>query len=250
MTDRAKAEVLTEEDRKRYHRQMMITGWGEEGQEKLKSARVFVAGAGGLGSPASIYLAVAGVGSIRICDFDSPDLSNLNRQILHSDSRIGVNKAESARISLTSLNPSIEIEAISTRIEAENVDELVADAQIILDCMDNFPTRYVLNQCAVRKRIPLVHGAVWGLEGRLTFLHPPETPCFQCIFPIAPPKELFPVLGAVPGMIGCLQAVETLKYLTATGENLKGKLLVWDGLDMAFSIFRLPKDPNCAVCGK
>ncbi len=240
---------LAEEDRKRYHRQMMIAGWGEEGQRRLKSARVFVAGAGGLGSPASVYLAVAGVGRIVLCDCDSPELSNLNRQILHSDSRIGINKAESGKMTLGELNPSIEVEVVSTRIEADNVDELVGAADIIMDCMDNFPTRYVLNQCALRKGIPFVHASVWGLEGKLTFIHSPETPCLRCIFPSAPPPEVFPVLGATPGAIGCLEAMEAIKYLTGIGETLKGKLLVWSGEEMEFSTFSIAKDPECPVCG-
>jgi len=250
MADCSRKVELTEEDRKRYHRHMLISGWGEAGQEKVKSARVFVAGAGGLGSPASIYLAVAGVGHIAICDFDAPELSNLNRQILHSDSRIGINKAESAKMTLSQLNPSIEVEAITTRIEPESVDELVGEADIIVDCMDNFPTRFVLNECAKRKGIPFVHASVWGMEGRLTFIQSPETPCLQCIFPAAPPKEVFPVLGAVPGTMGCLQAVETLKYLTGVGQNLKGGLLVWSGLDMDFAVYPIRKDPKCPVCGK
>ncbi|MBN1458693.1 MAG: HesA/MoeB/ThiF family protein, partial [Armatimonadetes bacterium] len=152
--------TLTEEDLKRYHRQMMIAGWGEEGQRRLKAARVFVAGAGGLGSPTSMYLAVAGVGHITLCDCDAPELSNLNRQILHNDARIGVNKAESGKLTLTELNPSIEVEAVPERIEADNVDTLVEDADVIVDCMDNFPTRYVLNECALRKGIPFVHASV------------------------------------------------------------------------------------------
>ena len=242
--------ALTEQDLRRYHRQMMIGGWGEEGQAKLKAARVFVAGAGGLGSPASIYLAVAGIGHITICDFDSPDLSNLNRQILHSDIRIGTNKAVSGQITLKELNPSIEVTGLSTRIEPENVDELVGEADIIVDCMDNFPTRYVLNECARRKGIPFVHGSVWGMEGKLTFIHSPETPCLQCIFPTAPPKALFPVLGATPGTIGCLQAMEAVKYLTGVGENLKGRMLVWDGLDMEFLICQIARNPDCPVCGR
>lgn len=250
MVTSIKKTPLTDQDRERYHRHMMISGWDEAGQEKVKAARVFVAGAGGLGSPTSIYLAVAGVGHIAICDFDSPELSNLNRQILHSDARIGVNKAESAKMTLSELNPDIEITPITTRIEADNVDELVGDADIIVDCMDNFPTRFVLNEHAKKKAIPFVHASVWGLEGKLTFIQSPETPCLQCIFPVAPPKEVFPVLGAVPGMIGCLQAIETLKYLTGVGENLKNKLLVWSGLEMEFSTFPIMKNPNCPVCGK
>jgi len=243
------SEPLTDGDRKRYHRQMMIGGWGEEGQEKLKRARVFVAGAGGLGSPASIYLAVAGVGHLTIVDFDSPDLSNLNRQILHSDARVGMNKAASAQLTLRELNPSIEVIGLGVRIEEANVDELVGEAQIIVDCMDNFPTRYVLNACARRKGIPFVHGSVWGMEGKLTFIHSPETACLRCVFPAPPPKALFPVLGATPGMIGCLQAMETVKYLTGVGENLKGKMLIWDGQDMEFLTCATSKDPGCPDCG-
>jgi adenylyltransferase/sulfurtransferase len=240
---------LTEKDRQRYHRQMMIAGWGEEGQRKLKAARVFVAGAGGLGSPLSIYLAVAGVGHLIICDFDSPDLSNLNRQILHNDSRIGMNKAESAKRTLAEINPSLEVEALSTRIEPDTVDELVGDAGIIVDCMDNFPTRYVLNECAIRKSIPFLHGSIWGMEGKLTFIQVPETPCLQCIFPEPPERALFPVLGATPGTIGCLQAMEVIKYLTGVGENLKGRMLLWDGADMEFIVCQVSKNPACPACG-
>jgi len=241
--------ALTEQDRKRYDRQMMIAGWGEDGQGRLKSARVFLAGAGGLGSPTSIYLAVAGVGHIVLCDCDSPELSNLNRQILHSDSRIGINKAESGKTTLCELNPSIKVDAVSTRIEADNVDDLVGDADIIVDCMDNFAARYLLNECAIRKGVPFVHASVWGLEGKLTFIHSPETPCLSCIFPSAPPPEVFPVLGATPGVIGCLEAMETIKYLTGVGETLKGKLLVWSGDDVEFVTYPVAKDPNCPVCG-
>jgi adenylyltransferase/sulfurtransferase len=229
---------------------MMIAGWGEDGQAKLKSAHVFVAGAGGLGSPASIYLAVAGVGRITLCDFDKPELSNLNRQILHSDARIGMNKAVSGQLTLSELNPSIAVTSVSTKIDPGNVDDLVGGADLILDCMDNFPTRYLLNECAIRKRIPFVHASVWGLEGRLTFIQSPETPCLGCIFPSAPPPSVFPVLGATPGVIGCLQAMEALKYLTGVGENLKGRLLVWSGADMDFEVFPIARNPKCSTCGQ
>ncbi len=241
---------FTEEELKRYNRQMMMEGWGEETQARLKQSTVFIAGAGGLGSPVSIYLAVAGVGNIRICDFDSPDWSNLNRQILHNHGRIGINKAISAKQTLEELNPHISVTAFTDKIVAENVDALVGDAVLILDCMDNFPTRYLLNECAIRKNIPMVHGSIWGLDGRLTFIKSPETPCLSCYFPESPPKEVFPVLGATPGVIGTLQAMEALKFLTGIGTLLKGKLLVWSGHDMSFKTFKGFKDPACPVCGK
>ena len=242
--------MLTEEELKRYHRQMIMDNWGEETQQKLKNSTVFIAGAGGLGSPVSIYLAAAGIGNIRICDFDSPDWSNLNRQILHNHSRIGINKALSARQTLNELNPHVNVTAITDKIVAENVDDLVGDAALIVDCMDNFPTRYLLNESAIRKSIPLVYGSIWGMEGRLSFLSPPETPCFRCLFPAAPPSEVFPVVGATPGIIGSFQALETIKYLTGIGENLKGRILVWEGKKMEFKQYKTYRDPECPACGK
>jgi len=241
---------LSEGELRRYHRQMMMENWGEETQQKLKNSTVFVAGAGGLGSPVSIYLAVAGIGNIRICDFDSPDLSNLNRQILHNHSRIGSNKALSAKQTLKELNPHVNVTALSDKIVAGNVDGLVGNAALIVDCMDNFPTRYLLNECAIRKKIPLVYGSIWGMEGRLSFLCPPETPCFKCLFPEAPPSEIFPVVGATPGIIGSFQALETIKYLTGIGENLKGRILVWEGEKMEFNRYKVYRDPECSVCSK
>jgi molybdopterin/thiamine biosynthesis adenylyltransferase len=240
--------LLTEKEQQRYNRQMMIGDWGEEGQARIKRSTVFIAGAGGLGSPASIYLAVAGVGRILLCDDDSPELSNLNRQILHDDTRVGVNKAISGKATLERLNPEVCVQAVTTRIEPDTVDELVGDADIIVDCMDNFPTRYLLNECAMRKGIPFVHGSVWGLDGRLTFIHTPETPCLQCLFPEAPPKSVFPVLGATPGVIGTLEAMETLKYLAGVGTNLKNRLLVWSGDNMAFDFYRIYRDNTCICC--
>ena len=241
---------LNREELDRYTRQMMMEGWGTAIQTKIKQSTVFIAGAGGLGSPVSIYLAVAGVGNIRICDFDSPDQSNLNRQILHNHTRIGTNKALSAKQTLEELNPHIKVEALTSRIVGENVDELVGDADLILDCMDNFPTRYLLNESAIRKKIPLVHGSIWGLDGRVTFIKSPETPCLRCYFPESPPKEVFPVLGATPGVIGSLQAMEALKYLSGIGKVLSGRLLVWSGNDMSFRTFKGFKDPQCPACGK
>lgn len=242
--------MLSEQETKRYTRQMMMDNWGEETQEKLKNSTIFIAGAGGLGSPVSIYLAVAGIGNIRICDFDSPDWSNLNRQILHNHNRIGINKAVSAKQTLDELNPDINVTAFPIKITAENVDELVGDAALIMDCMDNFPTRHVLNECAIRKKIPLVFGSIWGMEGRLSFLTPPETPCLKCMFPEPPPSEVFPVVGATPGVIGTLQALEAIKYLTGTGQNLKNKILVWEGKKVEFKTYKAYKDPECPVCSK
>jgi len=228
---------------------MMMDGWGEETQRRLKRSTVFIAGAGGLGSPVSIYLAVAGVGKIRICDFDSPDLSNLNRQILHNHTRLGTNKAVSARQTLSELNPDVDITAITDKITQENVHDIVGKADIIMDCMDNFPTRYVLNQAAIEKKIPLVYGSIYGMEGRMSFISPPKTPCLMCIFPEAPPSEVFPVVGATPGVVGTLQALEAIKFLTGIGHNLKGSLMVWDGARAEFRNFKAYKNPECPACG-
>jgi len=232
----------------RYSRQMLIDGWGEEGQRKLNNSTIFIAGAGGLGSPVSIYLAVAGVGKIIICDFDSVEITNLNRQILHSHTRIGINKALSAKITLTAINPDVEVIAITEKITDENASKLIGNAVIIMDCMDNLETRYILNKVAIKNRIPLVFGAIYGMQGMLSFIQPPETPCLKCLFPEAPPKETFPVLGVTPGVIGALQALEAIKYIVGIGKNLKNKLLVWDGISCDFKSFTARKDPNCIIC--
>lgn len=239
---------LSEEEKQRYTRQMIIPNWGEETQRRLKASKVLIAGAGGLGSPASFNLAVAGVGRIRICDFDSPELSNLNRQFLHDESSIGLNKAESAKRTLSRLNPHVQIDAIDDKIDETNVDHLVGDSDLILDCMDNYPTRFVLNASAVRKGIPLIHASIWGFEARVTFLHVPETACFACIFKAAPPKEVFPVLGATPGITGTIQAMEAIKFLAGVGSLLKGRLLCCDYLEMRFYEVKVRRDPRCVVC--
>jgi adenylyltransferase/sulfurtransferase len=240
---------LTEEENQRYNRQIILPDWGAAGQKKIKAAVVFIAGAGGLGSPVAIYLAAAGVGRMRICDDGEPELSNLNRQILHTDTDIGKNKAFSARETLREINLLVKVEPLPYRIERKNIDDLVGDAQIIMDCMDNFPTRHVLNECAVRKGIPFIHGGVIGMCGQITFIHTPETPCLRCIFPCSPPRGLFPIVGATAGVIGALEALEALKYITGIGNNLKGRMLIWDGERMEFHQVSINKYPNCPVCG-
>jgi adenylyltransferase/sulfurtransferase len=241
---------LPPEGKERYQRQIILPGWGEEGQKKVKQATVFIAGAGGLGSPVAIYLAAAGVGTLRICDCGEPELSNLNRQVLHSDKDIGKSKAVSARETLARINPHVTVEALTEKIEKDTVAELVGDASIIVDCMDNFPTRHVLNEYACSNTLPLVHAGVYGMSGQLTFIYPPETPCLYCIFPGSPPSELFPIVGATAGVIGTLEVLETLKYLTGKGTLLKNRMLFWDGDQMHFHEITLQKDPHCSVCGK
>lgn len=241
---------LTDEERERYNRQILLPGWGEKGQEKVKQATVFIAGAGGLGSPVSIYLAAAGVGRFRICDFGKPELSNLNRQIMHCDEDIGKNKARSAKETLSIINPHVEVEHLSDKIEKENASQLVGNAQIIVDCMDNFPTRHVLNEHAVKAGLPFVHAGVFGMSGQITFIHTPETPCLYCTFPGSPPSEVFPIVGATAGVIGTLEALEVLKYLIGKGALLKNRMLFWDGELMNFHEITLQKDPKCPVCGK
>lgn len=240
---------LTDYDMTRYGRQMLIDGWGVPGQAKLKASSVFVAGAGGLGSPLAVYLAVAGVGQITICDADRVELSNLNRQILHNDSRIGQLKSTSAAKTLRELNPSLEITLHSDYLDQRNVADLVGAPDIIVDCLDNFETRYVLNAYCLKKDIPLVHGAIWGMTGQLTFIQPPETPCLRCLVPEPPPGEVFPVVGVTPGIIGCLQAAEVLKYLTGIGTTLKGKLLIFDAEEMFFNSVHVARQPSCPECG-
>jgi len=241
---------LIEADNIRYARQMQLSGWGEDGQRRLKSSSVLVAGAGGLGSPVALYLAAAGVGELRIIDSDVVELSNLNRQILHGDARLGKPKAESARETLHALNPDVRVTPFIEELEQGNIERIAGGAVLVVDCLDNYETRYLLNACCLQRGIPLVHGAIWGFVGQVTFLQPPETPCLRCIVSQPPVKSTFPVLGATAGVTGCIQALEALKYLAGVGTNLKGKLLYWDGEEMAFNTFQVKRNPNCPDCSR
>jgi adenylyltransferase/sulfurtransferase len=235
-------------DLRRYRRQIILPAWGDEAQQKLSRSTIFVAGAGGLGCAVALNLTLAGVGRIRICDSDTVDITNLNRQFLHMEQSIGSDKTLSAQATLSAINSGITIEPVSRQITDSNVDEIVGDAQLIIDCLDNFDGRYALNLCAVRKGIPMIHGAIWGMEGRITFLHPPKTPCLACFFPKPPALHEIPVLGAVPCTIGSLQAIEALKHLTGSGTTLKGRMLIMDFSTMHFQELELGKNPLCPVC--
>lgn len=240
--------MLTKDELKRYERQISI--FGEEGQRKLKKAKVFIAGAGGLGSSISTYLTVAGVGKLRMVDNDIVALENLNRQILHWDNDIGKKKLESAAAKLKRMNPNVEVEVISETINKGNIDELVGDFDMIVDAMDNFAARYVLNKAALVKKIPLFHGAVHGFYGQATTIIPGKTACLRCIFPEAPPPTIPPVVGVTPGVIGCIQATEVIKYILGIGGLLENRLLMWDGLKAEMDEVPLEKNLRCEDCGK
>jgi len=239
--------MFSERERERYKRQIML--FGDEGQELLKKAHIFVAGAGGLGSPVSLYLAVAGIGTLTVVDRDEVDQSNLNRQILHYDCDIGRKKTASAEEKLHAINPDIRIRIIDTTIEEENVEGLVGKADGIVDAVDNYITRYLLNDIAIKKKIPLFHGAVCGFYGQATTIIPGQTACLACIFPKSPPKEVFPVIGVTPGIIGTIQATEVLKYLLKRGDLLKNRLFIWDGMQARAEEISMERNPSCAVCG-
>ena len=230
----------------RYKRQMML--FGEEGQERLKKAHIFIAGAGGLGSPVSIYLTVAGVGTITIIDMDVVDGTNLNRQILHYDRDIGRKKTASAEEKLQELNPDIIINAIDVMIDASNVKKLVGNSDGIVDAMDNYQTRYQLNDVAIAKQIPFFHGGIRGFYGQVTTIIPGTTPCLKCIFPKAPPTEEFPVVGVTAGIIGTIQSNEVIKYLTGTGDLLANRLFIWDGIQAHAEEICIERNPSCEAC--
>ena len=241
--------MLTADERERYDRQIMLREIGEEGQEKLKRASVFIAGAGGLGSPAAIYLTAAGIGRIRLVDHDRVDRSNLNRQILHWDNDIGRSKVDSAIEKLKKLNPEVQLEAVNETITEANLAQLVAGSDLIVDAMDNLETRYLLNKAALDNDIPFFHGAIYGFEGRAMTIIPGKTACLRCVYRGVMPEEKFPVIGVTPAVIGCIQATEVIKYIVGIGELLTDKLLNYDALNMEFTEFKVKKDPYCEHCG-
>jgi molybdopterin/thiamine biosynthesis adenylyltransferase/rhodanese-related sulfurtransferase len=250
-------QTLDEAKRRRYSRHLLIPEVGEEGQQKLLDSRVLLIGAGGLGSPAGLYLAAAGIGTIGIVDDDAVDETNLQRQIVHSTERLGDSKAESAKRTIEALNPDVTVKVFKERLTSENIDRILGEGwDVIVDGADNFPTRYLLNDASVWHGIPIVHGSIYRFEGQATVFKPHEGPCYRCLFPQPPPPELAPscaeggVLGVLPGVIGSLQTNEALKLALGIGEPLVGRLLMFDALAGTFTEISLRRDPDCPVCGE
>jgi molybdopterin/thiamine biosynthesis adenylyltransferase/rhodanese-related sulfurtransferase len=252
----APRSLLTPAQQRRYSRQLLIPEIGEKGQRRLLDSRVLLIGAGGLGSPAALYLAASGIGTIGLVDDDVVDESNLQRQVLHTADRVGVPKTESARLTLNALNPETRIVEHRERLSAENVARLIADYDVIVDGTDNFDTRYVLNDAAVPLRKPVVHGSIYRWDGQVTTFVPFDGPCYRCMYPTQPPDELAPacavagVLGVLPGIVGLLQANEVFKLLLGVGEPLAGRLLMFDAMTTSFDEVRIWRDPACPACGE
>jgi adenylyltransferase/sulfurtransferase len=248
--------VLTQAQKQRYSRHLLLAEIGEEGQQKLLKARVLILGAGGLGSPAALYLAAAGVGTIGFVDFDVVDFSNLQRQLLHSEDRVGMRKTESARRTLQALNSDVSVLEHNEMLSGENARAIFEQYDIVLNGVDNFPARYLANDVAVFTKKPLIDGGIFRFEGQLTTIIPFQSPCYRCRYPAPPPPEEAPscaeagVLGVLPGIVGVLQATEAIKLVTGVGEPLAGRLLHFDALAMRFREFRIPRDPQCPVCGE
>ncbi|MGQ9515206.1 MAG: HesA/MoeB/ThiF family protein [Thermoproteota archaeon] len=234
----------------RYDRQIMIPGWGIEGQKKLKSSKVAVIGAGGLGSPVAMYLAAAGVGHLLVVDKDRYELSNLNRQLLGWQKDIGRLKVDAAKEKLEAINPEIKVEALATEVKKENVLDLLDGADLAIDGADNWSVRFIVNEACVRLRIPFIHAGVQGFSGQVTTIVPGLGPCLACIMPRHPPDiERFPVVGATPGLFAMLEAMEALKMIVGIGFPLIGKILIFNGEDVAFDLLEVHRDPRCPICG-
>jgi molybdopterin/thiamine biosynthesis adenylyltransferase len=248
-------QTLSAEQRNRYQRHLLLPEVGDAGQQKLLDSKVLLLGAGGLGSPAALYLAAAGVGTIGIIDMDVVDASNLQRQILHNMDRVGERKVDSAKKTLTALNPDVNVVTYDVRLGADNVLDIIDGYDLIVDGTDNFPTRYLVNDAALLKRIPVVHGSIFRFEGQATVFAPYEGPCYRCLIPEPPPPELAPscaeagVLGVLPGIIGSIQAIEAIKVLLNLGDPLIGRLLAYDSLEQSFRTFKVNRDPKCPSCG-
>ncbi len=249
-------EVLTDRERERYARHLTIDEVGDAGQIKLKQAKVLCVGAGGLGSPAAYYLAAAGVGTLGIVDYDVVDRSNLQRQIVHTDDRVGELKTVSARHTLEALNPDIDVVTFDERLSSENVDRIFQDFDIVLDGCDNFPTRYLVNDACVKHKMPNVHGSIYRFEGQATVFWPGKGPCYRCLYPEPPPPDMAPscaeagVLGVLPGVIGVLEAIEVIKIILGKGDLLVGRLLMYDALEVSFRELKVKRDANCPYCSK
>jgi molybdopterin/thiamine biosynthesis adenylyltransferase/rhodanese-related sulfurtransferase len=248
--------TLTAEQRERYSRHLLLPEVGIDGQQKLLDARVLLLGAGGLGSPAALYLAAAGVGTLGIVDDDDVDLSNLQRQVIHSSERIGVPKVDSAEQTIQALNPDVKVEKYPVRLGADNIVEIISGYDVVVDGLDNFPTRYLLNDASVRLGIPVVSAAILGFEGQLSVFKPYDGPCYRCLFPVPPPAELAPscgangVLGVLPGTMGLLQATEVIKLILGEGEPLIGRLLMYDALSARVTEVKVRRDPDCPICSR
>jgi molybdopterin/thiamine biosynthesis adenylyltransferase/rhodanese-related sulfurtransferase len=248
--------TLTAEQRERYSRHLLLPEVGLEGQQKLLVAMVLWLGAGGLGPPAALYLAAAGVGTLGIVDNDEVDLSNLQRQVIHSSERIGVPKVDSAEQTINGLNPDVEVVKHPVRLDASNIMDILPGYDIVVDGLDNFPTRYLLNDASVRLRIPVVSAAILGFEGQLSVFKPYDGPCYRCLFPVPPPAELAPscgangVLGVLPGTMGLLQATEVVKLVLGEGDPLIGRLLMYDALAARTTEVKVRRDPECPICSR
>jgi len=247
---------LTDEQRERYSRHLLVPEIGIEGQMKLLDAKVLLLGAGGLGAPTALYLAAAGVGTIGIVDDDVVDLSNLQRQVIHTTDRIDTPKVDSAEKAIHDLNPGIDVVKYQTRLDASNIMEIIEGYDIIVDGVDNFQTRYLLNDASVRLQIPVVSASILGFDGQLSVFAPYQGPCYRCLYPTPPPAELAPscgangVLGALPGIMGVLQAIEVVKLVTGAGEPLIGRLLLYEALGTTFTNLKLRRDPDCPICSR